>query len=127
MFSKRRPDKLTEEERQIEKAREALLRKQNELQKRMVRLPAEIAAKREERMRVVRERARTAQVTNIGGVRQGVRRHGRTASRRAYDERIRFFILLLILVVLGALVWYTAGSKGFLPEGAPRFQWGIKN
>jgi len=116
MFSKRRQDSnLTEEERQIKKARAELLRRQAELQKRMVRLPAEIAAKREENMRLVRERARTAQVTNIGGVRQGVRRHGRTPSRRAHDERVRFLILLVVLIVLGVLVWQAASSKGMLP------------
>jgi len=116
-FSRKKADRITEEKRQLDRELAELQREQKELQKRKVLIPAVLAARREEQSRQARERARSAQVTNISGVKQGIRhgRRGRTPSRRKHDEQKLCVLLLFILVVLGVIVWHAASSKGILP------------
>lgn len=104
------PSKLAAEERRIEEARAEILRKQRELQDRLVRIPAVIEQQRAQQERVARERAiKGAPSVSSGRARTSASRRPRrerlTPGRRAQAAKIRFFILLALFALILFLVW----------------------
>ena len=109
--SKKKISKLSEAEISIEKQHAEILRKQKELRERLIKLPAEMAARRAQEERAVRERAGSVKtVSRIGSTRQAYRPRGRTPSKQAYVDKLQFFALLIVFVVAAILLWSAIGK-----------------
>lgn len=102
-----RAPRLTAEERRIEEQRAELLRKQRELEKRLVELPAVIEEQRKVSELRARERAERASPP-ISSVRsRGTRRPGPrgTPGRRARIARVKALSLLVLFAIILFAVW----------------------
>lgn len=107
-----RPNKLTAEERQLQKAAEELRRKEQELQNQLRTLPAQMEARRSRERELAKLRAHTASpAISLNGTR-GPRHHAKSAGKRRplparelQNARIKFVVLCLILATIGILLW----------------------
>jgi len=102
-----RTTRQTAEERRIEQQRAELLRKQQELEARLVALPAVIEQQRKASEQKARDRARSASPPISPGRGRPVRRPGPrgTPGRRARVARIKAVSLLALFVLILFLVW----------------------
>lgn len=102
--------RLTAEERLIEEKRAEVLRRQRELEQKLVKLPAAIAENQRRLQMESRERARRASPPISSGRvrssgRRGPRRPSSTPARRARAARIQALALLALLALILFLVW----------------------
>lgn len=106
-----RPNKLTAEERQLQKAAEELRRKEQELQRQLRTLPAQMEARRTREKELAKLRAHTASpAISLNGTRGP--RHAKSNGKRRplparelQNARIKFLVLCLILATIGILLW----------------------
>ena len=106
-----RSNKLTAEEVRLQKAAEALQRKEQELQQKLRRLPAQLQAKRTKEKEQAKLRAIMASpAISLNGT-HGGRGAKPNGSRRPLPHRelqnakIKFLVLCLILATIGILLW----------------------
>lgn len=106
-----RPNKLTAEERRLQKAAEELRRKEQELEMQLRRLPAQLEARRSKEKELAKLRAHTASpAISLNGAR-GARQSRPNGKRRPLparelqNARIKFIVLCLILATIGILLW----------------------
>ncbi len=101
--------RLSAEERQLEQLHAEVLRKQQELEKKLIRIPAQIAAQEELKRAQAHERAVSAGPTISSGMGRGGSgrkpKKKRLPSRVLFSARIKTAILLLILAVIFFLLW----------------------
>lgn len=109
------PSKLSAEEKRIEKQRMELLRKQRELEARLVALPAVIEKQREMIEKQARQRAQQASAPiSPGRGRTGkrpARRHGMPPSKRAQAAKLQALALLMLFALILFLVWRAIPSN----------------
>ena len=106
-----RSNKLTAEEIRLQKAAEALRRQEQELERQLRMLPAQLQAKRTKEKQVAKLRAEMASpAISLNGVR-GARSSKSNGKRRPLparelqNARIKFLVLCLILATIGLLLW----------------------
>ena len=106
-----RSNKLTAEELRLQKAAEALRRQEQELERQLRMLPAQLQAKRTKEKQVAKLRAEMASpAISLNGVR-GARSSKSNGKRRPLparelqNARIKFLVLCLILATIGLLLW----------------------
>ena len=106
-----RSNRLTAEEIRLQKAGEELRRKEQELERKLSMLPAQLQAKRtkeKQRAKLLAEMASPA--ISLNGVR-GARSAKSNGKRRPLPHRelqnakIKFLVLCLILATIGLLLW----------------------
>jgi len=107
--SRSKPSRLAAEEHLLEKQREDLLRKQQELEKKLVRLPAVLEAQEELKRQQARQRAAAARppISDSRRMRRnkGPSRTFRTPSRQRNNAKIWTLILLAVLAIIGFMLW----------------------
>ena len=106
-----RSNKLTAEEIRLQKEAEALRRQEQELERQLRMLPAQLQAKRTKEKQVAKLRAEMASpAISLNGVRgarsskSNGKRHPLPA-RELQNARIKFLVLCLILATIGLLLW----------------------
>ena len=106
-----RSNKLTAEEIRLQKEAEALRRQEQELERQLRMLPAQLQAKRTKEKQVAKLRAEMASpAISLNGVR-GARSSKSNGKRRPLparelqNARIKFLVLCLILATIGLLLW----------------------
>ena len=113
---KKNLSQLNLEERRIEQLRAEILRRQQELENRLVRIPSVIERKKQEQKRLARERSLRS-TTPISYHRsrsapsRKVHLHLTPPSRIAKAAKIRFFLLLSLFVFITYLVWKAIPSN----------------
>ena len=111
-----RPNKLSAEERRLQKAAEELRRKEEELQRQLRILPAKLEAQRTREQKLAKLRAETsAPAISLNGTRgpRGSRTAGKRRplpARELQNARIKFLVLLLILACIVILLWRSIPS-----------------
>lgn len=106
-----RSNKLSAEELRLQKEADALSRKEQELQQRLRRLPAQMEAKRSRDLEILKHRAVTASpAISLNGARGPRNSKANSKSRplraREYQNaRTKFIVLCLILASIGILLW----------------------
>jgi hypothetical protein len=106
-----RSNKLSAEEIRLQKAAEALRRKEQELERQLRTLPAQLQAKRTKEKQQAKLRAEMASpAISLSGVRgarssksQGRRRP--LPVRELQNAKIKFLVLCLILATIALLLW----------------------
>lgn len=105
-----RPSRLAAEERQLEQQREEILRKTQELEKKLKVLPTVMEAQEEQKRELAKRRAASAgraiSPYAMGGA--GRRTHAKsmhTPSRQRFAAQIRTAALLIILLIIFLLLW----------------------
>ncbi|MEI8309903.1 MAG: hypothetical protein WCH98_04015 [Verrucomicrobiota bacterium] len=106
-----RSNKLTAEEIRLQKAADALRRKEQELEQELRMLPARLQAKRTKEKQMAKLRAEAASpAISLNGTR-GARSAKSNGKRRPLPHRelqnakIKFLVLCLILATIGLLLW----------------------
>ncbi|MFZ4776442.1 MAG: hypothetical protein ACOYM3_13805 [Terrimicrobiaceae bacterium] len=106
-----RSNKLSAEEIRLQKEADALSRKEQELQQRLRRLPAQIEAKRSRDLELLKLRAKNSSpAISLKGMRgsRNSKSNGKTrplAAREYQNARTKFIVLCLILASIGILLW----------------------
>lgn len=106
-----RSNKLTAEEIRLQKAADALRRKEQELEQELRMLPARLQAKRTKERQAAKLRAEMAvPAISLNGVRgtRGAKPGGKRRplpARELQNARIKFLVLCLILATVGILLW----------------------
>ncbi len=106
-----RSSKLTAEEIRLQKEADALSRKEQELQQRLRKLPAQLEAKRSREQAILKQRAVTASpAISLNGARgpRNSKPNGKSRPLRAREyqnARTKFIVLCLILASIGILLW----------------------
>ena len=110
-LSPARSNKLTAEELRLQRAADELRRKEQELERQLRTLPAQIEARKSKEKELAKLRAHTASpAISLNGTRRG--RSSKTSAKRRHlparelqNARIKFLVLCLILVTIGILLW----------------------
>jgi len=105
--------RLTAEERQLEKLRAENLRLQQELEKKLKRLPVQLAAQEEQKRALAHRRAVSAGPaipSRMGQRGRGKNRSGRLPSRERWAAQVKTIILIIALAVIFALLWRAVPS-----------------
>ena len=110
-----RASRLSAEERQLEEQRAEILRKQQELEKKLRILPAVLeqqkAQKREEdRRRAVSAGRAISSYPMARGGRRGRGKNLRTPSRQRWAAKIRTMALLALLAIILIVLWHRIPS-----------------
>lgn len=106
-----RSNKLTAEEIRLQKAADALRRKEQELEQELRMLPARLQAKRTKERQAAKLRAEMASpAISLNGIRgaRGAKPGGKRRplpARELQNARIKFLVLCLILATIGILLW----------------------
>jgi hypothetical protein len=106
-----RSNKLTTEEIRLQKTAEALRRKEQELERQLRTLPAQIQAKRSKEKQAAKLRAEMASpAISLNGIRgaRSAKSNGRRRPLPVREQRnaqIKFLVLCLILATFGFLLW----------------------
>jgi len=110
--------RLSAEESQLEQLHAENLRQQQELRKKLIRIPAQIAAQKEQKRREDRERAESAGRAISSGRGRGRSKRsqekGRSyelPSRVLFSVQIKTAILLTALAGIFFLLWHAVPSK----------------
>ena len=106
-----RSNKLTAEEMRLQKTADELRRKEQELERQLRMLPAQLQAKRTKEKELARHRVEmTSPAISLNGTR-GVRNSkskGKSRplpARELKNDQIKFLVLCLILATIGLLLW----------------------
>ena len=106
-----RSNKLTAEEIRLQKTADELRRKEQELERQLRMLPAQLQAKRTKEKELARHRVEmTSPAISLNGTR-GVRSSkskGKSRplpARELKNDQIKFLVLCLILATIGLLLW----------------------
>lgn len=103
-----RGSRLTAEERLLEKQRAEILRQQQELEKKLKRLPVQLAEKQEHKRIQAHRRAVEAGPaisSRLGHRGRGKSRSGRLPSRERWAAQVKTIILIIALAVIFGLLW----------------------
>ena len=106
-----RSNKLTTEEIRLQRTADELRRKEQELERQLRTLPAQIQAKRSKEKQAAKLRAEMASpAISLNGTRgaRSAKSNGRRRPlpvRELQNARIKFLVLCLILATLGLLLW----------------------
>ena len=107
--------RLSAEERQLEQLHAENLRQQQELEKKLKRLPLQIAAEQEQKRAYAHRRAVTAgQPISLRpgtGRGRGKNRTLRMPSRERFSAQIKTAILLIALAVIFFLLWHAVPTQ----------------
>lgn len=109
--SKARATRLSAEEQQLERLQAENLRQQQTLEKRLKRLPVELAAQQEKKRAQTHQRAVAAGRAISSGT--GRRKKGerkKLPSRRRWAAQIKTLVLLAALALIFILLWHSFPS-----------------
>ncbi len=106
------PSKVSAEERRLERERAELLKKEAELKRQLKNLPKQIEQKRAKDQKEYLLRNVAAPAVNLRGMRppQPTRRRKQTPARELSTAKVRFMVLMLILVTILVMLWRAVPS-----------------
>lgn len=106
-----RGNRLSAEEQNLEKQRAEILRKQQELQSKLKKLPAAIEEQQEQQRRLTKIRAQAAapaispDVRRLAGRRRRANTPRRLPSSQIFSAQIKTLALILVLFLILFLLW----------------------
>ncbi len=106
------PSKVTAEERRLERERIELLKKEAELKRQLKNLPKQIEQKRakEERIHTLRNVAATTMDLRGSRTVPSADRRRKTPKRELNSAKVRFMVLLMILLTILVMLWRAVPS-----------------
>lgn len=106
------PSKVSAEERRLEREQSELLKKEAELKRQLKNLPKQIEQKRAKDQKEYLLRNVAAPAVNLRGIRNvpQPRRRKQTPARELSSAKVRFMVLMLILVTILVMLWRAVPS-----------------
>ncbi|HEY5706271.1 MAG TPA: hypothetical protein VIS96_11920 [Terrimicrobiaceae bacterium] len=110
-----KPSRLAAEERQLEQQREEILRRAQELEKKLKLLPTVMEAQEEQKRELAKRRAASAgraisPYAMGGGGRRTRAKSLHTPSRQRFAAQVKTAVLLIALVIIFLLLWRVVPS-----------------